>query len=271
MEAVQLEQIEAGVFLLTMDRPSQLNALSRQLLADLHQAFDRLKSERDCRVVIITGAGRGFCSGADLSEQAGPGDIPGTTEDMGQLGFIYKYQQYLAELMLKIRELPQPVIAAVNGAAVGGGLAIALASDIRVASNKAKFGAVFIKAGLSSCDVGTSYLLPRIVGASRAAELMLTGRIFDAAEAQGNGLVHSVAEPDGLLDCALETARQIVANNEYGVWMTKMGLWSNLDAGSLRQAMELENRTQVLGYYTGNMEEAMAAFMDGRPPEWKRL
>ena len=173
--------------------------------------------------------------------------------------------------MLKIRELPQPVIAAVNGAAVGGGLAIALASDIRVASDRASFGAVFIKAGLSSCDVGTSYLLPSIVGAARAAELMLNGRIFDAGEAQAMGLVHHVTADAGLMESALVTARQICANNEYGVWMTKMGLWANLDASSLRQAMELENRTQVLGYFSGNMEEAMQAFVEGRDPEWKRL
>ena len=177
----------------------------------------------------------------------------------------------LEQLMLKLRELPQPVIAAVNGAAVGGGLAIALAADIRVASSEAKFGSVFIKAGLSSCDVGTSYLLPRIVGAARAAELMLTGRIFGAEEAREYGMVLEVTQPPELLDSALETARRIAANNEYGVWMTKMGLWANLDAGSLRQAMELENRTQVLGYFTGNMEEAMQAFVEGRPPEWKRL
>ena len=266
-DTVTLESIEPGITLLTMNRPQALNALSMQHIADLQSAFGQLAQDRDCRVVIITGSGRGFCSGADLKESGG---APGT-EDMTQLGLVYKTQEYLAELMLQIRELQKPVIAAVNGIAVGGGFAIALASDIRVASSAAAFGSVFIKAGLSSCDVGTSYLLPRIVGAARAAELMLTGRVFDATEAERMGLVHAVVAADELINAALTTARQIADNNEYGVWMTKQGLWANLDAPSLRHAMELENRTQVLGYFTGNMEEAIAAFAEGRKPQWKKL
>jgi enoyl-CoA hydratase/carnithine racemase len=184
---------------------------------------------------------------------------------------VYDMQAKLAELMLQIRELRQPVIAAVHGAAVGGGLALALASDVRVCDSTAYFGSVFIRVGLSSCDVGTSYLLPRIVGAARAAELMLTGRHFDAAEAERIGLVHRIAPAGEHVSAALETARLIRENNEYGVWMTKNGLAANLDAPSLRHAIELENRTQVLGTFTGNMEEAMQAFRAGRAPVWKPL
>lgn len=269
-ENLELEWLEEGIAVLRLNRPDALNALSSGLLKDLHSVLDEIKVDRDIRVVVLTGAGRGFCAGADLTEVAGPGVIPGTN-DMGQMGFIYKFQEYLADVMLKMRELPQPIIAAVNGAAVGGGFALALASDVRVASEKAKFGSVFIKVGLSSCDVGVSYLLPRIVGASVASELMLTGRIFKADEAKQIHLVHNVVAPEELLDSALETARLIVANNEYGVWMTKKGLQSAQDAPSLRHAMEMENRTQVLGYFSGNMEEAAAAFMEGREPQWKRL
>ncbi len=216
------------------------------------------------------GEGKGFCAGADLKADSAPGAIPGT-EGMSHLGYVYKYQEYLADLMLAIHECDKPVIAAINGAAVGGGFAIALASDIRIASEKARFGAVFIKTGLSSCDVGTSYFLPRLVGASLAAELMLTGRVFGAAEAARMNLVSRVVAPEMLLESAREVARAIAANSEYGVWMTKKGLRANLDAPSLRHAMELENRTQVLGCFTGCMEESMQAFQEGRAPRWKKL
>lgn len=267
MHTVSIEQIETGITLITMNRPQASNALSMALIGELTTAIEQAGQDRDCRVVIVTGAGKAFCAGADLKESSG---APGT-EEMTQLGLVYKTQEYLADLMLAIRECPKPVIAAVNGAAVGGGFAIALASDLRVASEQARFGSVFIKVGLSSCDVGTSYLLPRIIGAARAAELMLTGRIFAADEALEMGLVHKVLPEAELIESALNTARLIAENNEYGVWMTKKGLWANQDAPSLRHAMELENRTQVLGYFSGNMEEAMQAFAEGRKPHWKKL
>jgi enoyl-CoA hydratase/carnithine racemase len=173
--------------------------------------------------------------------------------------------------MLAIREARQPVVAAVHGAAVGGGLALTLASDLRVASDDAFFASHFIKVGLSSCDVGTSYLLPRIVGPTVAAELMLTGRRFHADEALRIGFLNRVVAGGELLDTALNLAELIVENNEYGVYMTKLGLWSNLDAPSLRHAIELENRTQVLGTSTGNMREAQAAFVEKRDPSWSPM
>jgi len=264
-------ELKPGVLELRMNRPGRLNALDEGLIADLTGAFRVLNCDRDVRAVILTGEGRGFCSGADLqSTGARPGSIPGT-EGMGQLGYVYKFQEYIAELMLAIHDCDKPVIAAVNGAAVGGGLALALASDVRIASDRARFGAAFIKTGLSSCDVGTSYFLPRIVGVSAATELMLTGRNFSAEEAQRLQLVSRVVAAEDLAATCLELAEQIAANSEYGVWMTKKGIRANLDAPSLRHAMELENRTQVLGYFTGCMEEAMRAFQEGRPPEWRKL
>lgn len=270
MSMILREMVEDEILLLRLDRPERLNALNEELIAELSATMHALNRDRKVRVVVITGEGGGFCAGADLKAVSGPGTIPGT-EGMTQLGFVYKYQEYLADMVLAIHECDKPVIAAVNGPAVGGGLAIALASDVRIASEKARFGAVFIKTGLSSCDVGTSWFLPRLVGASVAAELMLTGRVFDAAEAARIGLVTRVVAPEMLLESALDTARAIRENSEYGVWMTKKGLWTNVDAPSLRHAMEIENRTQVLGCFTGCMEESMRAFQEGRPPRWGRL
>jgi enoyl-CoA hydratase len=271
METVLQNEVEEGALEVRLNRPDRLNALNETLIGELTGVFRDLNRNRDVRVVILTGEGRGFCAGADLqSDSAGPGSIPGT-EGMGQLGYVYKFQEYLADLMLAIHECDKPVIAAVNGAAVGGGLAIALASDVRIAAEGARFGAAFIKTGLSACDVGTSYFLPRIVGVSAATELMLTGRNIPAEEALLLQLVSRVVAPEALAPAALELARAIAANSEYGVWMTKKGIRANLDAPSLRHAMELENRTQVLGYFSGCMEEAMQAFQEGRPPRWRRL
>ena len=183
----------------------------------------------------------------------------------------YDAQVRLADLFTRLYELPIPVIAAVNGVAVGGGLAFALVSDIRVASDQARFGSVFIKAGFSSMDMGTSYLLPKIVGAGVARELMLTGRIIDAAEAYRIKLVHEVVAPDDLMPAALKLARSIAENNAYGVWQTKIGLNAALDAPSLRHAIELENRTQILSGFTNNPAEAAIAHREKRAPKWDPL
>ncbi|MCY4434375.1 MAG: enoyl-CoA hydratase/isomerase family protein [bacterium] len=266
---VSVENSEPGIAVITMSRPERLNALSPELISDLHAALDEVERDRSQRAVVLTGDGRGFCAGADL--KAGGEQEFSELPDQSRVGAIYDMQLDLANLMLKIYELRVPVIAAVNGPAVGGGFAIALHCDVRVAAESARFGSVFIKVGLSSLDVGNSYLLPRLIGASRARELMLTGRIFDAAEADRIGLVSAVV-PDGqVVEAALEVAQQIAANNEYGVWMTKLGANATLDAPSLRHAMELENRTQVLGTFTGNMAEASEAFREGREPRWNPL
>src|SRR5262249_34445900 len=175
-------------------------------------------------------------------------------------------QQQIASLVIRLRRLPKPVIAAVNGAATGGGLALALACDVRVASESARFNVAFIRVGLSGCDIGVRYVLARLSGASRAVELMLTGRMVGAAGADRIGLVSRVV-PDGkVVDAALETAQLIRANSPFGVWMTKEVMWDNLEASSLHAAIDLENRTQLLSSYTGDMGEALAAFLEKRPP-----
>jgi enoyl-CoA hydratase len=258
----------AGVALVTLDDRERYNALSSAMVHELSDALHTLRDDRDVRAVILTGAGRGFCAGANM---AGNEDLPPRARDRGPVGLVQVMQEDLAGLVLAVHELPQPVIAAVHGAAVGGGLALALASDLRVASADAFFASHFIRVGLSSCDVGTSYFLPRIVGATRAAELMLTGRRFTAEEADRMGMLNRLVERDELLPAAYDLAADVIANSEYGVYMTKIGLWANLDASSLRAAMELENRTQVLGTFTGNMTEAGEAFREKRDPVWKRM
>ena len=269
-ETLVLRELEPEILEVRLNRPDRLNAINATMVSELIAVFEALNADRQFRAVILTGEGRGFCSGADMLEPAAPGAIPGT-DGMGELGFVYRFQEYLARAILAIHECDKPVIAAINGVAVGGGLAFTLASDIRIASDAARFGAVFLKTGLSNCDVGTSYLLPRLVGAGIAAELMLTGRIADAAEAREIGLANRMVAADALSQAALETARAIRENAEYGVWMTKKGLRAALDAPSLRHAMEMENRTQVLGYFTGAMTAMRDAFASGGKPDWPRL
>jgi enoyl-CoA hydratase len=262
---VRSEVAEEGITLLTLDRPDRLNAMSIELVADLHAALDDIAADRACRVVVLTGAGRGFCSGLDLK---GIGSNP-SSEGLGRAPAGLTTQQHIATLVPHLRSLRQPVIAAVNGAATGGGLALALAADVRIAGTSARFGVAFVRVGFSGCDIGVSWLLPRLVGASRAFELMLTGRVFDSEEADRLGLVTRVVPDDQLLDRALETARLIVGNSPFGVWLTKEVMWSNLEVGSLQAGIDLENRTQVLASFTEDQQEAVAAFLEERPPAYR--
>lgn len=266
MSAVEFAAVDDGIAVVTLNRPEVLNAIDGALMDGVDDALARLESG-DYRVAILTGAGRGFCAGADLS---GTGR-PWTTPAAAPFKTTYDAQVRLADQLTRLYELPIPVVAAVNGVAVGGGLAFALHCDIRIASQTARFGSVFIKAGFSSMDMGTSYLLPRIVGAGVARELMLTGRIIDAEESHRIHLVHQVVAPDALLAAALEMAQSIAANNAYGVWQTKTGLNAALDAPSLRHAKEIENRTQVLTGFTNNPREAAMAHREKRSPNWDAL
>jgi enoyl-CoA hydratase/carnithine racemase len=264
MSTVQVDRPAAGVTQITLNRPERLNAMNADLIRDLYAALDDVAGDRSCRAVVLSGAGRGFCAGLDL---AGYGTPPGA-EGLEQPESTFAVQTQIAALVPRLRALHQPVIAAVNGPAAGGGLALALASDVRIASASARFNVAFVRLGISGCDIGVSWLLPRLVGASRAWELMLTGRMIDADEAERIGLVLRVVPDDDLLGAALETAGLIAANSPWGVRMTKEVMWSQLEVGSLEAGIDLENRTQVLSSMTGDMREAVAAFLEKRAPRF---
>jgi enoyl-CoA hydratase len=264
--AVLVEQVEPGITKLTLNRPERLNAMSHGLIDDLHAALDAVIADRTCRVVVLTGAGRGFCAGLDLAETSSDSGDP--QRRIGTPAGGMRAQQRITSLVTRMRGLPHPIVAAVNGAAAGGGFALALASDIRIADTTARFNAAFVKLGVSGCDIGVSWLLPRIVGAGKAFDHMLTGRLIDASEADAMGLVSRVVPQGQAVDAALETARLIAANSPFGVWMTKEVMWANLEVGSLGAAIDLENRTQILSTMTGDLKEAAAAFIEKRPPKF---
>ena len=268
MSIIEIAKTDDGVMTVILNDPDRYNALTPALIDGLADAFASIRRDRTVRVVVLTANGRGFCAGADMS---GTGGVPDRSRGRGPVGFVHEMQEHLMDVVLAIHETPQPVIAALHGAVVGGGLALALTCDMRVATDDAFFASHFIRVGLSSCDLGTSYWLPRICGPTIAAELMLTGRRFTAAEAREFGILNRVTDRDSLIPTAHELASLVAENSEYGVRMTKVGMWANLDAPSLRAAMELENRTQVLGTFTGNMTEAGEAFREKRPPEWKPM
>lgn len=238
------------IAVLTLNRPDKLNALSYELVEALHAELDDLAADNTCRVAVLTGAGRGFCSGLDLGAPS-PDEAGGGTE-FPRSGM--RWQERIADLTAKIHRLRQPVIAAVNGVAYGGGLGIAAACDIRVAGPSAKFCTQFIKLGLGGCDIGVSYTLPRIVGAGTAFDLILTARAVDADEALRLGLVSRIV--DSALDEALLIAETLCGYGKFGLESTKQVLWANLDAGSLEAALHLENRSQILASTSGEMREA---------------
>lgn len=274
-----VEELEPGIHSVTLNRPHRRNALSQDLLVELHRIVDDLSGDPAARVIVLQAAGPTWCAGADmkggaeLSEAALARSPLATLQSRshGDTARMFMAQELMAGLFEKVHRMRLPVIAAIDGAAHGGGFAFALACDIRIASPAATFGAVFIKRGVSACDMGSSYLLPRFVGASRSAELLLTGRVFDAAEAERIGLLLDVVPSDQLLERALVTARQIAANPPLAVWMTKETMWQTVDAPSMRHALDLENRTQIMCTATGELHEAFAAFVERREPSWKPL
>ena len=262
---VLVDRPRPEVAVVTLNRPDRLNALSFALVDELHAVLDEIGRDNSCRVVVLTGAGRGFCSGLDLTTIEASATAAGTTGPRS--GMLT--QSHIADLPQKLRRLQQPVIAAVNGPAVGGGFALALACDIRVASSTARFSSQFIKVGLSGCDIGISYTLPRMIGAGRAFELLLTARTVEADEARELGIVSEVVE-GSVVDGALELADLICRYSPFGVVMTKEVMWSNLDAPSFEAAIHLENRTQILASTGGEVLEASRAFTEKREPDWSR-
>jgi enoyl-CoA hydratase len=262
---IQADSPKPGVRRLTFDRPARLNAINNAFVADLHAALDDVEGDPSCRVLLLTGAGRGFCAGFDMKG----GDYSGDPAERG-VAELMAGQRRLASLALRIHELPVAVIAVVNGAAAGGGFALALAADIRVASQAAVFIASNVTIGVSGGEMGMTWRLPRLIGEGRATEMLLTGRRMSAAEALAVGLVTAVVPGDQLLDAALGVADQVISTSPFTTWMTKELLDANASAGSLRNAVQNENRTQVLCNFTGDIAEAVAAFRAGRPPVFGR-
>ncbi|PQP50933.1 enoyl-CoA hydratase/isomerase family protein [Mycolicibacterium austroafricanum] len=252
---VEVTRPRPEITVVTLNRPDKLNALSYELVETLHDALDAVAADNTCRVVVLTGAGRGFCSGLDLSAP-NPEETGGGTE-FPRSGM--RWQERIADLTAKLHRLRQPAIAAVNGVAYGGGLGIAAACDIRVASPSARFCTQFIKLGLGGCDIGVSYTLPRILGAGPAFDMILTARAVDADEALRLGLVSRVA--DSALDEALAVAETLCGFGRFGVESTKQVLWANLEASSLEAALHLENRSQILASTSGEMREAAAKIL----------
>jgi len=267
-DLVAMEDVGDGVVVITMDDQARYNAVSMSMVSALKEAFALAEPTRGWRAAVLTGAGRGFCGGGDMTFRPDPAP---DTDGRSEIGRLIRSQGHLAELILAIRELRKPVVAAVHGGAIGGGLGLALACDIRLAAPSATFSARFIRIGITGCDVGTTYLLPRIVGAGRAAELVLTGRDIDAEEAERIGLVSRVVGEREVVGAAIGTAKVLAAHTELGVELTKAGLWANVDAPSLRHAVEHENRTQVLSLLAGQMAEGGKAILERRPPVWKPM
>jgi enoyl-CoA hydratase len=248
---LSLEAPLPGVCVVRLDRPRRLNAIDEVMLGELTDACSAIGSDPSVHVVVLTGAGRGFCSGLDMRD-FGPSMLTATDPAIDRL----RFQERMASLPQALRALPQPVIAAVNGPAVGGGLALCLAADVRMCSASASFANAAILIGLSGAEMGMSYHLPRIVGTSVAADWMLSGRTVSAEEAFRTGLVSELVDDDRLLDRAVELAGQIASHSPLAVQMTKRAIQLNTDAPDVQAALEVENRNQVIAHAT---EEAASA------------
>lgn len=266
MSFVDIRRPRDHVALVTLNRPERMNAMAFDVMVPLREALEDLAHDHDIRVVVLTGAGEGFCSGAD---QKDPGRAPGVHGLPHPTAGLRAMRQ-LEDVVEALRELPQPVVAAVNGAAIGGGLCLALSCDIRLAARSAYVRAAGITNGLTASELGLSYLLPRAVGSSRAFEIMLTGRDVDGDEAARIGLVSECVDDEALLDRCYEIAERIAALSRLGIEMTKRTLWDGLDAASLRQHMHYEGVGQVYArLLTDNFEEAVQARQQGRRPRFR--
>lgn len=267
MSVIEVAESRSGILLMRLNRPDALNAMNAELIAALHDVLREIRDDSRVRAVVLTGAGRVFCAGLDLRGYGAPPGAPEDGEGRTQAGL--RVQKHIAELSEAMRGVRAPIIAAVNGAAAGGGMALALLSDIRLAGTSTVFHPSFIKRGLSNCDIGVSWLLPRMIGFSRAADLLLTGKSVDAGEAERIGIVSAVVPDDQLVDTALERASAIAEHSPFGVWMTKEVLWANLETTSLRGGVEMENRTQILAALTKDHCEAVTAFLEKRPANYQ--
>lgn len=275
-ETIKFDLQDNGIGILTFNRPEKANAISFQMVKELHSLFDHLETNLDCRVLIMRAEGNIFNAGQDLIDgiilrkKKKPEhlkrffyvDVPDVVKSC-----MY-YQWRIAELIVKMRKISQPIIAMINGAAIGAGFSLTMATDIRIATKKAKFNAAYINLGLTGSDMASSYFLPRQIGMSRAAELLYTGRYFDANEAKKNGFVLKIVDEDKLFDITIELAESLLHKSPLGLRMTKQAINLSLDAPSLETIIQLENRGQILCGISEDVMEGLKAFYEKRDPKF---
>jgi enoyl-CoA hydratase/carnithine racemase len=278
-ETINFELRDNGIGILTLNRPDNLNALSFQMIQDLHEIFDHLMINLDCRVLILKANGRVFCAGLDLKESTILQSKKKPPELKEKFFFIDApdkdiikaklfAQMHTSQIFIKMRKISQPIIAIINGAASGVGFALTLSSDIRIASSKARFNNAFINVGFSGSDLGSSYHLPRLIGMSRAAEIMYTGRFVSAEEAEKIGLISRIEEEEKLFDSALLLAEELLKKSPLGLRLTKQAINLSLDSPSLETLIQLENRAQMLCSTSQDMMEGIQAFLQKRDPQY---
>jgi len=266
MAFVSTEKPRDGITLVTLNRPERMNAMAFDVMIPFREALEQISLDNDTRVVVVTGAGDAFCAGADLED---PGMVP-NIDGLTMTTIAHRALELLDDVIIAIRRMHQPVIAAVNGPAIGGGLCLALACDIRIASERAFFRAAGINNGLTASELGLSYLLPRAIGSSRAFDIMLSGRDVDAEEASRIGLVSNVYAREHLLEKCYALAERIMGFSRIGIELTKRMLWSSFEAGSLAAHMDHEGTAQLyVRMTTQNFEESIRARKQKRPPEFR--
>lgn len=256
---------EGPVDWLTLNRPDALNSINPTMTAELQDYFGKLYTDQSVRIVVMKGAGRAYCAGLDLKASA---IASGEANARANVVTGLRGQRAISEIVLRMRRCPQAIVSLVHGPACGGGFAFALASDIRIAGTSARMNAAFIRIGLSACDIGVSYFLPRLVGVSVASELMMTGRFIDAARAERVGLVSEVVPDEKLEEAAKPYIEEMLATSPIGLRLTKECLNMSVDAGSLEAAIAMEDRNQILCTQTNDMREGIAAFLQKRKPEF---
>ena len=273
-QTIEFELRDNGIGILTLNRPERLNAISFQMEEELHSLFDSLMTNLDCRVIIMRGNGRAFCAGTDLQEALNLNvkKVPDGYENYYVLNTpeplkkkIY-HQWRISQIYVKMRKISQPIIAMIHGAAVGGGFGFAMASDIRIATEDVKFINGSINLGLTGADVGGSFFLPRLIGMSRASEILYTGREVRSKDAEEIGLVLKIVSKDDLMASALEIANDLLTKSPLGLRMTKQAINLTMDSPSLETILQLENTSIVLSFCSKDMNEGSAAFMQKRKP-----
>ena len=265
MSFILVDRPRPGVALVTLNRPERMNAMAFDVMIPFREQIEALGADNDVRVIVVTGAGRGFCSGADLED---PGMMP-NIDGLTLTTIAQRAMRLLDDVIRSLRHVPQPVIAAVNGAAVGGGFCLAMAHDLRVAARSAYFRAAGINNGLTSAELGLSYLLPRAVGVTQAADIMLTGRDVTADEAERLGIVSRVVDDADLLDECYAMAEQIIGWSRIGIELSKRLLWSSMESSSLSGHMDHEGTSQLyVRLTTQNFDEAIRSRRQGRKAEY---